>query len=1267
MNRKQIRFFFYFFLLASSIILFTPSDLTIPARLAVSAPPFPHIPKHVDFGSVGQWIPQLADWVVSSGNHEVQNYLGSLTSIQPLRSVYASGIALDATSGSLCQVNSASTTSTCVLKHVANVTILIGVSNRTSTTTLTSVAGTGDNTWTASAVTDNIQSTAPYVRIYLQAVVVAGAATTNGDTVTVTMADANGVYWVAQAFTGTLNNATIANDFEDTVTGTTNGNQVQTAQPSSAIVAGTAGRWIIQVSAASSSVSSSGTQAWTVTKGASQTQIGETDNSCITGATRSANEMNYWASSASQTPTTAYSVAVANCNPISTTTIVTGLLPVSTVTQPITCTMDNSGTQVTLTLSGGSPSPTTVACDGGSHNITVNPSITLTATEPADGSSTRARFSGGSTTTATTTCSSGTCTPWSITNYYQLKTTYQATPSALSTWDTAAKTVTNNNAVTIDGVRLKLGNASAKFVAASSEYLSIPTSSDWYFTGDFTIDLQFNFNTPPTSGNSEDLVAQAQDGNNRWRLFVDNNAGTYDASFTSTVGGVNVIGPLSFFPLTVSANVWHHLALVRQGSNWYCFEDGTQVGSTISNSATFTNLTGSLYIGQSGLSSFFFDGWLDELRISNGIARWTSGFTPSSSPYTTDSYTVLLLHMDGSGFTDSSAVGIMGNYAGTANVNICNVAIANGGGSASCSGWIDYNRSASFDGAVGNQPANNRWQGKSPTSFSDTTGGNTHTVTYYKQLQNTYQATPNGAGGQTWDSGLSITVSGTVQGTASQTICTNSPTGGSSATVSCSGYADYNLAVSEPLAASGAGVGIAWIAEGTRTWTQTTGGNTNTANYWKEYQSVNFNFKDNGGNIVLSPVPTAYTIQASNGTSFVTPANGLWWTAGTTTATAITWEGDPSVQTPNPTVTVNATSSTFSFTIGVYKITSFTFKSTKGTGLVTSATQFKATPPNGTQLTFTALSGTWYLQIGTWTLNSCTYAAVEVAPSGPSDTFNPNAGNPSLNVNVFANSDQVSIAAKMTFTANQEFPFDSYTTGIAVVTITATNSASAWTSSQLKFTLANSTNNLYPELIINENIKPAYLLNAYNYTWSANVLTIFGQQKSQAETLDISTFGGSNIQISPSTLTITAASYNSPNMQLSVTNTGSGTTTINVQLGQPQVKLGGLSDPSGGTDWSYSTNIVTLNVPGTWVLTWSINPSGGGGCGVGCPVVTTSTTSSYQSFSIAIPTIALNQTLGTPQNAQLPASTAPLAGILLVIGAAALIIRDRKKKGIGGF
>jgi hypothetical protein len=38
-------------------------------------------------------------------------------------------------------------------------------------------------------------------------------------------------------------------------------------------------------------------------------------------------------------------------------------------------------------------------------------------------------------------------------------------------------------------------------------------------------------------------------------------------------------------------------------------------------------------LASSPASRVDFNGWLDEFRISKGIARWTSNFTPPTAPY----------------------------------------------------------------------------------------------------------------------------------------------------------------------------------------------------------------------------------------------------------------------------------------------------------------------------------------------------------------------------------------------------------------------------------------------------------------------------------------------------------------------------------------------------------------------------------------------------------------------------------------------------------
>ena len=81
---------------------------------------------------------------------------------------------------------------------------------------------------------------------------------------------------------------------------------------------------------------------------------------------------------------------------------------------------------------------------------------------------------------------------------------------------------------------------------------------------------------------------------------------------------------------------WHHIAVVRNGSTWYLFRDGTEVHSDTDNSPIL-DISQPLDIGNSfdlGNAVYgYMPGYIDELRFSKGIARWTSGFTPPTSPY----------------------------------------------------------------------------------------------------------------------------------------------------------------------------------------------------------------------------------------------------------------------------------------------------------------------------------------------------------------------------------------------------------------------------------------------------------------------------------------------------------------------------------------------------------------------------------------------------------------------------------------------------------
>ena len=97
--------------------------------------------------------------------------------------------------------------------------------------------------------------------------------------------------------------------------------------------------------------------------------------------------------------------------------------------------------------------------------------------------------------------------------------------------------------------------------------------------------------------------------------------------------------------------------MVRNSGNWSLYLNGSSIAiSGLTNQAPLTPSTDS-YVGAANHPNSYFNGAIDEVRISK-VARYTSNFTPPSTPFTTDPNTVALYHFDdGSGLTTSDASG----------------------------------------------------------------------------------------------------------------------------------------------------------------------------------------------------------------------------------------------------------------------------------------------------------------------------------------------------------------------------------------------------------------------------------------------------------------------------------------------------------------------------------------------------------------------------------------------------------------------------------
>jgi hypothetical protein len=204
----------------------------------------------------------------------------------------------------------------------------------------------------------------------------------------------------------------------------------------------------------------------------------------------------------------------------------------------------------------------------------------------------------------------------------------------------------------------KFGTASLYF-DGTGDYITVPDSADWNFTGDFTIDF-WMYVVSLTAGTDMGIIEQSEIssgyGYTPFTIMIkDGTTLAFEFSTTGTSWALTVGESASSF--TVTTGTWHHIALSRSGNNFYGFANGELVW-TYTGSLTLWDAARPLLIGsRANIVNKYFNGYLDEIRISKGVARWTEEFTPPAQQYDlsppvraidggNDEYTVLLLHAE---------------------------------------------------------------------------------------------------------------------------------------------------------------------------------------------------------------------------------------------------------------------------------------------------------------------------------------------------------------------------------------------------------------------------------------------------------------------------------------------------------------------------------------------------------------------------------------------------------------------------------------------
>ena len=187
----------------------------------------------------------------------------------------------------------------------------------------------------------------------------------------------------------------------------------------------------------------------------------------------------------------------------------------------------------------------------------------------------------------------------------------------------SAHTFTANGEVKHENSRKKFGSTSIYF--DSSDSLQIPDSGDWNFgAGDFTIDFWVNFSSIIAQG----LWMQNQSTGATDMHFLHNSSAFRLWVNSSSSNIFNMT-----WSYTAVQDEWIHVALVRAGDNFTVYVDGVSLGTNTA-SGTIPDIPEYVRLGQAYYSGWMsLHGYMDEIRVSKGIARWTSDFTPPNKPY----------------------------------------------------------------------------------------------------------------------------------------------------------------------------------------------------------------------------------------------------------------------------------------------------------------------------------------------------------------------------------------------------------------------------------------------------------------------------------------------------------------------------------------------------------------------------------------------------------------------------------------------------------
>jgi hypothetical protein len=190
------------------------------------------------------------------------------------------------------------------------------------------------------------------------------------------------------------------------------------------------------------------------------------------------------------------------------------------------------------------------------------------------------------------------------------------------------------SAASLSTANSMFGGSAGQF--GGSSYIKAAASSNWNLTGDFTIEGFVNFSVLSTTVSSYTPTNQY--------IFDFGDNGTFlrylGAPYSGMPTGWTLYGPgnaqiLNYGGSAVT-NHWYYWVVQRKGTTVSLFLDGSPV-ATGTYSGTVGGTSSTLTFGDyGGGSTYGLQGYLDEIRVTKGVARYSTGASAPASEFPND-------------------------------------------------------------------------------------------------------------------------------------------------------------------------------------------------------------------------------------------------------------------------------------------------------------------------------------------------------------------------------------------------------------------------------------------------------------------------------------------------------------------------------------------------------------------------------------------------------------------------------------------------------